>query len=373
MFNLDLKRISYLVTNTCNLYCTHCFQNASSRHNHFLNPEDAFKATKFAIDNNISKSREIEITIIGGEPILYDKYNELRRSFQYMIDLGYTFSIIRIYSNGTRVNYDLIDLLNYLKPYSKMIHFYLTKDILENHPSRIDCYNKSQNNIIDRTADTLKSLGFEVYFQYLFSPNDVKYFPEILDKLILDKSISLYYVYPQLNDFKQEDFDFIIQTFNSKVKTLNPDIFYRSGLSLYYDIITGWIFNKKRKDSSYIRCNPIKGEFSISPRGYIIPCVRVLSLEKEYENFHIDNIIENPNSFFNNKELERYINYEDKNEKLEKCQDCIFDGYCHECRLFPSLINLQKDKHIEHPNTQCNRMKLLIEAIESNLGDFDDN
>lgn len=372
-FNLNLKRISYLVTNTCNLHCTHCFQNVSFRHKHFLDPEDAFKATKFAVDNNISNSKEIEITIIGGEPILYNKFLELKNTFQYMIDSGYIFSIVRIFSNGTKINYELIELLNYIKPFSKEINFYFTKDILEKYPSRIDHLNLSQNSLIDKTVSILNKLGFNIYFQYLFSPSDVKHFPEILDEIIVNKDISLDFIYPQINDFSKKDFDFIIQIFNSKIHKIDRDIFYRSGLRIYYDIITGNILYKEKQNDNYIRCNPIKGEFSISPKGYIIPCVKVLEMEEEFKDFHIDIIIENPNSFFNNKELERYINYEDKNEKLEKCQDCIFDGYCHECRLFPSLIKLQNGKHIEHSDIQCNRMKLLVEAIESNLGDFDDN
>lgn len=34
-------------------------------------------------------------------------------------------------------------------------------------------------------------------------------------------------------------------------------------------------------NDNYIRCNPIKGEFSISPKGYIIPCVKVLEMEEK--------------------------------------------------------------------------------------------
>ena len=51
-FKLYIKRISYALTNNCNLFCKHCFQNANNRHIKQLDIEDAILATKFVINNN---------------------------------------------------------------------------------------------------------------------------------------------------------------------------------------------------------------------------------------------------------------------------------------------------------------------------------
>lgn len=359
-FDLKLKRISYIVNNKCNLYCKHCFQNARNRHSEELSESNAFLATKFAIDNNTSLNKNIEITIIGGEPTLYSDFSKLKSSFEYIFSNNYKIKILRIFTNGTIYNQSLIDLLSMIP--KENIVFYITKDLLEDKPDRINYEGKSQNNLISKNINILKSNGFYVVEQYIFTKQNVKYYKDILNN-IYNSDINLSFGYPceAINDLNKENFDFMIDTFLEFIKDKNVDFdFYkRSGMELLFDLIhNDWYTNNVNK----IFCDPIKGEFSISPKGYIIPCVKLLEKEDYYEELKIENIIKNPDLLYTNKKVLRVINFIDKNENNYECGKCFMKRYCVDCRLFPTLINTDNE-HIEHSNQQCNRLITFYDCI----------
>lgn len=373
-FSLDLIRISYILNNACNLFCKHCFQNASQRHNVSLSVEDAIKATKFAIKYNKSENKDIEITLIGGEPSLYSNFIELKKCFELLFKNNYTIKIFRIYTNGTVYSEDLMDLLDYIsqKGYKEKIFFYITKDFLEEFPTRINANGKSMNTKIEETISKIKMKKYNIKLQYIFAKDDVKNYSKILYKAYYDNNIHIDYSYPcdPRFDLNYNDFNFMIDElykFQNEYK-VNSDFYKRVGMEMLSDFLLEVNIDKSIRNE--IRCDPIKGEFSISPKGYIIPCVKLLEKENEFSDLNIDKVYKNPNLLFENKNILNIINYEDKNEEGKKCNECILKNYCHQCRLFPTLINLQQKEHIEHSKQQCNRIFTFCSCVLKKIKEY---
>lgn len=368
-FKLYIKRISYALTNNCNLFCKHCFQNANNRHIKQLDIEDAILATKFVINNNTNPDKDIEITLIGGEPMLYNNFKGLKKCFELLFNNGYTIKILRIFTNGTMYPKELKELLEYISNngFKDKIHFYLTKDFLEDKPTRINTENKSSNKVIDKVKEEILKDGYHCNIQYIFTKLDVKNYKEILNEIYKDETIKLDYGYPEKNNLTYDDFNYMLDCLYEfiKEKNVNLDFLYRCGMNILGDIMLKNDFYNNKEDT--ILCDPIKGEFTISPKGYVIPCIKLLEKEERYSNLTIKNIVNNPDLLFKNKELLKLVNYENTNFEGIKCNDCIMKSYCVPCRLFPTLINLEQEEHINHPKEKCERVFALCNAILNKL------
>lgn len=367
-FELYIKRISYTLTNNCNLFCKNCFQNANNRHTKQLDIEDAILTTKFVIDNNTNPNKDIEITLIGGEPMLYNNFKGLKECFKILFDNGYTIKILRIFTNGTMYPNDLRELLEYISNngFKDKIHFYLTKDFLEDKPTRINIYNKSSNEIIDKIKNEILKDGYNCNIQYIFTKLDVKNYKEILYKIYNDKTIKLDYGYPEKSDLTYKDFEYMLDCLYDFIKEnkIELDFLYRCGMN-----ILGNLLNKVPLFNEFetTLCDPIKGEFTVSPKGYIIPCIKLLEKEDRYKELSINNVIKNPKLLFENEEILKLINYENVNFEGKKCNECIMKQYCVPCRLLPTLIDLNQKEHINNPKEKCERIFVLYNAILDKL------
>lgn len=374
-FELEAIRISYILNNACNLYCKHCFENSEYRHGVQLSIEDALKATQFVITHNTNTSKEIEITFIGGEPVLYDKFIEFKKCFDLLFENGYSIKILRIYTNGTAYPEELIELLDYIseKGYRDKILFVTTKDFLSNSPMRIDIHGNSMNDVIDKNMELIRQHGYEVFVQYVFGKHDVKNYPRILEEIYKNKDIDFDYAYPcnPDSDLNEDDFNFMIDELYKFTKNheTDYDFYRRCGMELLFCVANDIEFYYEEPRDN-IHCNPIKGEFSISPKGYVIPCVKLIEKENEFSHLKIDEITKNPDLLFKNKQLLNIVSYEDKNEEGQKCRECIFYNFCHRCRLHTTLIDFNQNKHIEHHKHQCERIFTFCRCVLNKLKEY---
>lgn len=362
-FELNINRISYALTNNCNLFCKHCFQNKNNRHAQQLSIEDALLGTEFIIKYNKNINKNIEVTLIGGEPVLYENFEELKKCFDLLFNNGYTLKILRIFTNGTLYPNKLREFLQYISNcgFKKSIHFYLTKDFLEKKPTRINKFGESSNNIIDKTKEEILKDGYKCSIQYIFTKIDVVNYKEILEKIYKDKSIYLDYGYPCKDDIDCNDFNYMLDCLYefSYNHNITKEFLDRCGMRMLRELLCGNNFCTIETSL----CDPIKGEFTISPKGYVIPCIKLLEKENEYSELTIKNITNNPNLLFENKKILNLINYENINYEGKKCSECIMQSYCVPCRLFPSIIDLEQKSHINHPKEKCDRVFMMYSII----------
>jgi len=101
-FKGKLKQVFLYITNKCNLHCQYCLYktNLSGKE---MNYDTACTLLKLFYDYGAKK-----ITLIGGEPTLYDDENDNNRLFniiEYALNLGYEY--IRLDTNG-QFNSDLL-------------------------------------------------------------------------------------------------------------------------------------------------------------------------------------------------------------------------------------------------------------------------
>lgn len=344
---LSVFRLSLILNNKCNLKCSYCFQHDEFRHDITLSDDNIVKVCEFVRKYGNVKDKKLELTIIGGEPSLYSKFDTLYEIlYNELVMHGFTFSIVRVFTNGIVVNREMIEFMLKIKHHSSILNIYITKNLISDLPDRF-CDNL--NSKIDETTSMYRSYGLSVYHQYVFTKTNVDKYREILDHALIDNDVKIEFGYPCVDDLDDRDFHHMIITFLDFIQTrddISYDFVERVGMIIPSD------------SSDYVRdkdvmCDPIKGELSISPLGYIIPCVKCLDIESEFNEYHVDAICANPDKL-NDDNIQRWISYEDVNESGYKCNECPMKHYCNPCRLLLDIID-RKHSNIKHSNHKCQR------------------
>ncbi|MDR2544925.1 MAG: radical SAM protein [Methanobrevibacter sp.] len=121
------------LTDYCNYYCKHCFNDSSSNKNTFI---DADKLLSFL--NEISEMGVHTIDLSGGEPLNHPKFNEIVEFASKM------FKKVTIISNGTLINKKHIDIF---KKYKDKITLRLTlnsstPDHMDDFCGKVGAFNK---------------------------------------------------------------------------------------------------------------------------------------------------------------------------------------------------------------------------------------
>lgn len=347
MFKFNVHRLSFILNNACNMSCKHCFQHDKFRHNTQLSGENINDFVDFFL--SINNKDKIELTLIGGEPTLYNNYEELSRGLKKIIDAGVSFSIVRLFTNGFLINYKLNKVLTFLKTHSDTIDIWITKDIDPGDPDRL-INGESINNFVDRSAERYSSLGYNVNFQSVFTKRNVHRFKHILDNIKSDKNAWLEFGYPcdQSNDLDFSDFEYMVNTFLDYISKNDVDEHFvdRCNMNIF-------IKSSNYSRMHYPTCDPIKGELSISPMGYIIPCVKCLDIESSFKKYHISKIT--PEIISNDEFLDKFIAIDDVTESGEFCRDCVLKDVCVPCRLLLTLIDVNQNK-ITHSDHKCERI-----------------
>lgn len=360
MFSFNVHRLSFIVNNKCNMSCKHCFQHNSYRHDHQLSISDAINFCNFFL--KIKTYDTIEITLIGGEPTLYTEWLEFKKCINLLVDNGIKFSTVRLFTNGAVINTDLIELLQYMSVYSQSVDIWLTKDLDPEYSDR-EYNGRSINKQIDRNASVYARYGFNVNYQSIFTKSNVPRIKNILNNIYHDKTLNLEFGYPCDPTYDIDKYDMInlIDASLDFINTHDVDIDFIHRTNMWNKIVTS---NYQRMH--YPTCDPIKGELSISPKGYIIPCVKCLDIENMFEKYHIKKLV--LNHFLNDEFINKFIAIDDISDCGSYCKSCVVKEACVPCRLTLDLVNLNDKKKIYHNSHKCDRViifyKLKVKMIQ---------
>lgn len=346
-FKFNVHRLSFILNNKCNMSCSHCFQHNSYRHEAELSQKDIDDFVNFYLQ--IETNKEIELTIIGGEPTLYTNCDALRNGLMKLIENGTRFKVVRLFSNGYKINESLNNVLLFLKDYTQSVDIWITKDIDPEIPDRV-INGRSINDFVTISGDIYKKLGFNVYYQTVLTKKNIPRFRNVLDNIKSDKSISISLGYPcdDVNDLSYQDFEIMVNTFLDYISVNDVDHDFMDRCSMNISI-TSPTYSKIH----YPSCDPIKGELSISPKGYLIPCVKCLDIEDLFSQYHISTIM--VSEFVKDSFINKFIATDDITEDGKFCRECVLKDVCVSCRLLLPLINLS-DSKIKHSTHKCDRI-----------------
>ena len=141
--NLNINKIYFHITNSCNLNCVGCYSNDFCKNSNY---KDIIRDNAFF--NLLEVLRPNELIISGGEPLLYPNLEDfLKNCKKYNNNL-----FIRLITNGTILSDNLPVLLNYVD------ELVISFDSFDNE----HCFlrPKGLNNKIIKFVKHVKEIGF---------------------------------------------------------------------------------------------------------------------------------------------------------------------------------------------------------------------
>lgn len=124
-YGFDVSFAWIEITQNCNLICRHCYEESSRTER---KPEMRFEDFTCIVDQLVQMGVK-SIQLVGGEPLMHSKIIQ-------MIDYVYgKFSYIEIYTNGTLLNDDLLELIK-TKDISLAMSYYSEKSAIHDYVTR---------------------------------------------------------------------------------------------------------------------------------------------------------------------------------------------------------------------------------------------
>lgn len=296
--NLNINKIYFHITNSCNLNCVGCYSNDFCKNSNY---KDIIRDNAFF--NLLEVLRPNELIISGGEPLLYPNLEDfLKNCKKYNNNL-----FIRLITNGTILSDNLPVLLNYVD------ELVISFDSFDNE----HCFlrPKGLNNKIIKFVKHVKEIGFT----------------NIIGSVTLAKS-NTDYKKEYKAFFEQLNIDFKYSPLICQKNYSTKDI-YLDGTS-YNNFIGDTNYNFEiAKESIYKlsfdnNCGFGCSTLSIDSSGNVFPCYMF-----HYDVAKITNIIINPL----NKVIEDLNNYENiinDIDKIDGCSSCEYRYFCHGgCRV----------------------------------------
>lgn len=302
-----LDGIYFEILSDCNLRCKHCYNSSGEKYNK-LDTEIIKKIIKETKDSSLRK-----ITISGGEPLLHPEIWSILDEFCENKDL-----IIRIITNGTLINEDVIEKLKRYKielqislngSKSEIDDLIRGENSFKNTIKGLNLLNKANqmNKVIvnfvlnkynymdiDETIRLLDSKGVKrINFNFLISSGRGK---DNYSKLALD-SKSLYNILYKLNEIKEN---------KPNIKFKIPKL--SSGCSLIL---------KKENIPLMIR---------VDSEGNVFPC-QIFESKKSLSigNVYNDNVID----IINSTKINKLIDFMEYAYKYNyNCSKCIWKVIC---------------------------------------------
>lgn len=317
------KTATLLVTNRCNLKCTHCCADAEELS--IIDPMDTFAIYK-CIDQLVILGVET-IVFSGGEPLIRNDIWEIltyaRRVHKGTIDLM---------TNATLIN---------SKNYEELL------SLVDRFSISIDGYNEDTCSIIRgkgifnkvySALELLKTKTDEIFLSMVLTPQNMAIKNEFLE---LNNKLG---THPILREFAV-----------GEVATNNIDLWGDNVLSVNpYDLHTDIC------DVSFLSCGGIYHEIAIRSDGMIVPCplmsydefilTDIMNCNDLREVFRLDKLCEL--SGYNN-----FMSYFPENHKF--CSNCGVNQHCWHC---PHDIYLSV-KYSRGLRDRCNKRKSILNRI----------
>lgn len=284
------------VTNKCNMYCIHCYEESSKLRDDELSIEDWYVVIDELVRKNIKK-----IQLIGGEPLL------LGKKLLKMLDYCRTkFDFIEVFTNGYYINEEWgkyfqtnnIHIAISVYSYSEMMHNKVTK-IQDSHEKTNQGINILKNNEVKyRVCNVLM--------------NDIE---------LCEKNTNLY----ELSTMR----DVVRMTGRANINLLNKELLNKKliTLDMFKHEINEFFFVKSLK---YHNC--FSSKIYISAKLDVFPCVMERKISHGNFNNDLKGNLDNLNSEI----------YEFNKDKIVECKDCEFRYMCYDCR--PNRITEEINK-----------------------------
>lgn len=296
------------LTSNCNMNCSYCY-NTKNEYQQDMTFAIAQKAIDYAVNKSLSKT--INITFVGGEPLL--KKDLIKQIVKYCnLNNKKTF-LFSILTNGLLLDNDFIDL-----SLMNNIAISLSLDgIKKSHNLYRKIGDKGSWKIINSKFKLLISKIPESMILITLNPETVKYLAESISYLIGKgaKAISISLNY--MIDWQTEHLLLLksqlleIAKFYKLCYEENNNFYLNIFDSRIHSLIDGFI-NKGRCDSN-------GNHLSIAPNGDLFPCIAFVKKNSEYKIGNIDSGIDlnKFNKFQKNKVISNNI-----------CNNCDIKDRC---------------------------------------------
>lgn len=360
-----LRKLSIVVTSTCNLKCKYCFADYVHKNSHKTMSLTVFKD---AIDFILSKYPKgiNNVTIFGGEPLLaFQVIKEgLKYYFKKCDELSLEKGKIGIVTNGTIINHEIIEFLNGYDNISMTISLDGCKEI--NDFARIDnksvgVYDKVSKNI----RDNLDKMDFITNIEVTLNKEHVnkykkgeakKWIKELLDLGVNGITVGVVESKLEKLGLQLED-EFIYKEMYAEIVDYLFEEVVNGRVFIPADIIEG-IKALVSKKTIPMSCTAGMNNLTIGADGEILPCYTFYD-EKDYL---MGNVVEGVS--------EKYymIQNKFKNDYYEKpieCRNCWIRNICNVwCR---GLSNASNKNPLTILKPRCWTGQILFERIILNL------
>lgn len=296
----------------CNFKCPYCFEKVNTNKNYFNSQVDEyFEQLKIYSKNNFNNYENIEISLFGGEPLLFfDRIiNYFEQIEEYFPNLNYTSSIV---TNGALLT--KVRILQLLKYNCKS--FQITIDGYKDTHDKLRIFKDgrpSYDLLIKNINEFVPLLPEDCIFNLRINLNNV----------------SVENVKRTLND--------VDSNIRHKIKVLfrpvyNTDCFNQkntnnlSELKQYYDLAIKYGYEIVKNTYFYQSCESCSGDnfFFIMPDMTVWKCINDLNFKKAC----IGKIESNGEIKFNAKNLINWYNL----------SNCFNDIECKNCSLLPDCF-----------------------------------
>lgn len=323
------------LTHRCNLRCIHCY-NGNQSEIHMMQSSEMETSKIKAIVDEIVDAGCLYILITGGEPLLRKDFKEI---YRYIKLSGL---ITTIFTNGTLINDDIIELFNELPPHEIEITLYGAKDEtygkITGNP---ECFQRCINGI-RRLVENGHNVGIKTILMTL---NSDEFFE--IKKIASDLNVRFRFdpaLFPRFDGDKTP-----ISLRVSPEDAIEKEMSEPGVIEKWKDY-----FNKNKdfvnnSNDLYI-CGAGVTSFHIDPYGNLKPCLMIQAIKCSLINNSFqkawDDII---NKIRLKKAKEDY--------KCNKCKMSILCGYC------PSFFELEKGKEELCSEYLCEMGRLRYKKI----------
>lgn len=321
--------IYLVVTNRCNLKCSHCCVDAgkNNKQTDILSTIDIF-----SIIDKLKELNPANITVTGGEPLMRDDIFEILK----YLSLNYEGKVF-LMTNGLLINEDNVKSII---PYVNHI------DISVDGVDEETCSSVRGKGVFNKVLDAVdllhKNNFNKISLSMVFGPHNY-YLKERFEKLNEDyKTKAIVRQFTPIGRGKSNSYLYIPESSNEQSLIDQPK-------------------NKDeiRKDLLVGSCGAIEEGFTIDYTGYIYPCS--LLIKDEYILGDITKIA-NIKEWYERKDFNEtsYQNYLDLiPTRSSKCKDCNINIFCWDCLEVMDRIKNNSEKW----NKRCKIKKQMLTNI----------
>ncbi len=325
--------IHFELTQKCNLRCIHCLFNHTCK-------DELSTNEIFQILIQLENYGVFDLALSGGEMFMR---NDIAEILEFLRLHRFTTTL---YTNGTLLNYSLIDKIALIKPSSVEISVYgATADVHESITRVTGSFQKTINSI-----NQLVNAGVQVTFKGFLLKNN---FHQRLHMIELANQIGVPY---------EIDFN-VIPMVNGDISNLSVSLNIEQLKQIYHEVTSEGLIMRntiriKGKDSQLpkggnVICNPGRITGCIASNGDVFPCA-VLRIK-------MGNLKENKFKEIWATQKINTIRYMELND-LKICSVCPTLEYCNRC---PGVAYLETGDYLgPAPSAVCSKYKSLVEETK---------